>query len=124
MTGMNRTTGKPMDETAHIAQSIGDILTTRIGTRVMRRDYGSLLPDLVDSPLGRRGQMLVFAATAEAIRRWEPRVKLTRVRLAAQVEPGQATLDLEGERIRAGEPNERIRLSIPLPAGALPASVN
>ena len=47
---MNRETGAALGLVEHIAQSITDILTTRIGTRVMRREYGSLLPELVDQP--------------------------------------------------------------------------
>lgn len=42
MTGMSRETGKALDEAAHISQSIRDILTTPVGSRLMRRTYGSL----------------------------------------------------------------------------------
>lgn len=41
---MNAHTGGAIDRLAHIRQSIADILTTRIGSRVMRREYGSQLP--------------------------------------------------------------------------------
>ncbi|HGJ5879100.1 MAG TPA: baseplate assembly protein, partial [Arsenophonus nasoniae] len=41
--GMNRQTGRFISENAHIAQSVQDILLTPVGSRVMRRDYGSLL---------------------------------------------------------------------------------
>lgn len=34
---MNRSTGAALATSAHISQSIGDILTTPIGSRVMRR---------------------------------------------------------------------------------------
>ncbi|MEN1410054.1 GPW/gp25 family protein, partial [Pseudomonas aeruginosa] len=47
---MNAHTGGAIDRLAHIRQSIADILTTRIGTRVMRREYGSQLPELIDAP--------------------------------------------------------------------------
>jgi hypothetical protein len=50
MIGMDAVTGKPMYDTAHLSQSIGDILSTPIGSRVMRRDYGSALFELVDAP--------------------------------------------------------------------------
>ena len=42
--GMNRETGKLVDNTEHLKQSIRDILSTRIGTRVMLREYGSNIP--------------------------------------------------------------------------------
>ena len=48
---MNRETGAAISTVEHIGQSIRDILTTRLGTRVMRREYGSLLPELVDHVL-------------------------------------------------------------------------
>ncbi|SFH33247.1 hypothetical protein SAMN03159297_04502 [Pseudomonas sp. NFACC45] len=40
---MNRYTGSPLTTEESIAQSMSDILSTRLGTRVMRREYGSLL---------------------------------------------------------------------------------
>ena len=51
MEGMDGTTGAKLAGIDHLRQSIRDILTTRIGTRVMRRDYGSDLPGLIDRPM-------------------------------------------------------------------------
>lgn len=48
MLGMDRNTGKLLSGTDHIRQSIVDILTTPLGTRVMLPEYGSKLFDLVD----------------------------------------------------------------------------
>lgn len=42
MRGMNSETGKTISGIEHLKQSIVDILTTPVGTRVMRRDYGSI----------------------------------------------------------------------------------
>ncbi len=42
-TGMSRETGVTLVELEHIRQSVRDILTTPLGSRVMRRNYGSLL---------------------------------------------------------------------------------
>ena len=81
MTGMDRYTGKALDELAHIRQSIADILSTRLGVRVMRRAYGSRLYTLVDDPVDQRFRVEVQAAVAEAVRRWEPRVTPERVLL-------------------------------------------
>ncbi|WP_375666036.1 MULTISPECIES: GPW/gp25 family protein, partial [unclassified Bartonella] len=49
--GMDRTTGKPLTGIDHLRQSILDILSTRIGSRVMRRDYGSRVAELIDAPV-------------------------------------------------------------------------
>ena len=102
MNGTNATTGKALGGIAHLRQSILDILTTPLGSRVMRRDYGSRLFELVDAPLNRRTLLELYAATAEAIARWEPRFRLTRVQ-ATNARPGQVELDLTGEYLPTGE---------------------
>jgi len=81
MLGMNAHTGQPLAGLDHLRQSIADILSTPLNTRVMRRDYGSRIPELIDQPITPRLAVELYAATAEALRRWEPRFKLTRVRL-------------------------------------------
>ena len=123
MTAMDRRTGKPIGPDAHLAQSIGDILATPVGSRVMRRDYGSQLPDLVDAPLNPATRLLVFAASAIAIRRFEPRVAVRKFGLLLDAAaPGAATLTIEGQRTDLDTPDRRVFLSIPLrPAGAAPA---
>lgn len=95
MSGMARHTGKVIGDEAHLAQSIADILTTPVGTRVMRRDYGSRLPELVDAPMNGETLIDVFAATADALDRWEPRLVLTRVEVTTAA-AGQLEMRLEG----------------------------
>lgn len=68
-----------MGELDHLNQSIADILTTPIGTRVMRPDYGSECPRLVDRPANKAFKLDVYAAAAEALSKWEPRIKATRI---------------------------------------------
>lgn len=82
MSGMNVTTGKALTGLDHIRQSLRDILTTPVGSRVMQRDYGSRVPELLDAPMNPALPMKLIAATATAIRRWEPRLKLTKVTLS------------------------------------------
>ncbi|NKD46356.1 phage baseplate protein, partial [Haematospirillum jordaniae] len=69
MNGTNAKTGKPLSGLDHLSQSIRDILTTPVGSRVMRRDYGSRLPSLVDAPVNRSTILELYAATAEALAR-------------------------------------------------------
>ena len=97
MSGMNASTGARLDDLDHIRQSIRDILTTRIGTRVMRREYGSIVPELIDQPANPATQLRLMAATVMAIIRWEPRVLVTRVRFSLDMQ-GNAVLDMEGQR--------------------------
>jgi len=108
MLGMNAHTGETLSGIAHLKQSIRDILTTRIGTRVMRRDYGSRLPELVDRPLTPALATELYAAVAEALDVWEPRFRLERVRILS-ASTGQVTLMLEGVYRPDGE---RITLEI------------
>jgi uncharacterized protein len=118
MLGMSATTGAPIDGDAHLAQSIGDILSTPIGTRVMRRDYGSALFELLDAPLTPATRLLIFASTAIALRRWEPRLLLTRVGFSAANGSGAATLSIEGTRTDAPAGNSLVALTVPLRARA------
>lgn len=95
MNGTNAADGTRLDGIDHLRQSIRDILTTPLGTRVMRRDYGSRLPALVDAPLNRGTILQLYAATAEALKKWEPRFQLSAIKAATSDGSG-VTLDLTG----------------------------
>lgn len=102
MQGMNRNTGQPLSGIDHIRQSVNDILTTPLGSRVMLETYGSDLPDLVDNPSDTVTQIRVVMATAVALARWEPRIRVNSVKVAAPT-PGKIALtisatDVETER--------------------------
>ena len=105
MKGMNAHTGQTLSGLAHLKQSIRDILTTPVGTRVMRRDYGSRLFELVDAPSNRSTLIQIYAATAEALRRWEPRFRLTAVQVddIEKLSQGRIGLTLEGEYLPDGQ---------------------
>jgi phage baseplate assembly protein W len=79
MNGVNSRTGKRLSGVAHLRQSVSDILTTPIGSRVLVRDYGSDLFSLVDNPRDDLARLQIIAASATALARWEPRLKVTRV---------------------------------------------
>jgi len=113
-TGMSRSTGKALSGDDHLAQSIGDILSTPIGSRVMRRDYGSMLFELIDQPMNAVTRLLVFAATAIALAKWEPRIKLQRVQLGQGDAPGAFTILVSGYRTDRPDINELVQLSIPI----------
>lgn len=98
MIGMAQHTGRALGGDAHLVQSIGDILSTPIGSRVMRRDYGSQLPNIIDQPLNGETLIDVYLATAEALHLWEPRINVERVQIT-EARPGFAEIELtfEGE---------------------------
>ena len=103
MNGTDAITGKRLSGVEHLRQSIRDILTTPIGSRVMRRDYGSRLYRLVDAPITRETLVDLYAASAEALATWEPRIEVEEVR-ATSVEPGRVVLSLLGRYLPDGEP--------------------
>lgn len=65
----------------HIKQSITDIITTPLGSRVMRRDYGSRAFDYIDAPTNAQFNANMYFAIAQALQRWEPRVRVKKMSL-------------------------------------------
>lgn len=96
MIGMDRHTGQPISGIEHLRQSIADILGTRVGSRRHRPDYGSNVPLYVDMPVNEGWKSSVQAEAVRAISRWEPRVKLERIRILS-VLAGKVQLSLAGE---------------------------
>ena len=114
MTGMTRLTGTTLDGLDHIRQSVADILGTPIGSRVGRRDYGSLLPDLIDQPMTPANILRLYAATAVALSRWEDRLRVRRVGLSAGNRAGAATITIDAEHTDSAAANSLTRLVLPL----------
>lgn len=117
MAGMNTQTGRTLHGTAHIEQSIRDILLTPVGTRVMRRDYGSLVADLIDHPINGITVLQLYASIAIALVQWEPRIELTGISQTTDTSrPGQITITLDVIRYDTSSP-ESAQLTISLPTG-------
>ncbi|MCM2973500.1 GPW/gp25 family protein [Larsenimonas suaedae] len=109
---MNRTTGAALSGVEHIRQSVADILTTPIGSRVMRREYGSLLPDLIDQPLNGATALRAYSATVVALMKWEPRLRITQVQRTVDTDrPGRLLLTITGKRVDTGD---AIDFTVPL----------
>jgi phage baseplate assembly protein W len=94
MSGMSSDTGVALQGLAHLRQSLSDILATPIGARVMRRTYGARVSEFVDAPINRRTLVSIVAASAAAIARWEPRIKLKRIYIT-QAGAGFVTLAMD-----------------------------
>lgn len=101
MRGTDGSTGKALSGIAHLRQSVSDILRTPLGSRVLRRDYGSRLMALVDAPLNGETMTELVAATAEALDRWEPRLSLERVKVT-ELEGGKVSLAVYGKYLPNG----------------------
>ncbi|QOL16621.1 GPW/gp25 family protein [Dickeya dianthicola] len=96
--GMNQQTGGRISEMAHLRQSIRDILLTPLGSRLARREYGSLLSELLDQPQNAATRLQVMAAIYGALHRWEPRLQLTAIDLTMALD-GRMVADLTGELV-------------------------
>lgn len=95
MRGMSNLNGGYLNDLEHLKQSIIDILTTPIGSRVICRDYGSNLFQLTDQPINRDLFPKIYAAVAEAIDKWEPRFKVEKIAINS-IKEGRIILSLIG----------------------------
>lgn len=113
--GMDPDTGLTLTGLDHIRMSIRRILTTPIGSCVERREFGSLLPDLVDQPLNDVGILQAVAASAQAITRWETRIALKTLKLNQDAgAPTTLTIEMEATVVDSGA---EVQFQIPLSLG-------
>lgn len=95
--GMSRDTGGALTDLDHIRQSVRDILLTPVGSRVMRRSYGSLLSSLIDQPQNEALRLQIMSACYMAILQWEPRVRLTGISYESAFDGGMV-VEITGSR--------------------------
>ena len=112
---ISRETGKLLTEIEHIKQSLADLISTPIGSRVMRRDYGTQLANLIDQPTSETLYLKCYSTIYLAILRWEPRIEISKIFISSQ-EQGKQVLDIEGVLIQSGQ---NLNMSIPISIGAL-----
>lgn len=86
MTDIDRYSGAPIDNWSSTLQSVEIILTTRIGTRVMLREFGAGIIEM----LGRKMTPNLFQAylmlVATAIDLWEPRLVVRKITTSGSIE--------------------------------------
>lgn len=99
--GMNRNIGLGISDTEHISQSMRDVLLTPVGSRVMRREYGSLLSALIDMPQNPALRLQIMVACYSAIQKWEPRIRLTAINFETG-DAGEMYVDITGMRTDTG----------------------
>ncbi|MGQ5780073.1 GPW/gp25 family protein [Serratia sp. IR-2025] len=110
-TGMSRESGRGLNDLEHISQSVRDILITPIGSRVMRRDYGSLLSALIDQPQSPAVNGQVMAACYMAILKWESRIRLLSITFEKTF-TGQMFVEITG--VRQDTTGGTFSLTVPL----------
>lgn len=102
MNGTSAQDGKRLSGIDHLRQSVRDILTTPIGSRIMRREYGSRVFEFVDAPINQSTVVGIIAAAAEALYRWEPRLLVEHIGVA-KVSPGVIELSITGQYLPDGQ---------------------
>ncbi|MCQ1869009.1 GPW/gp25 family protein [Escherichia coli] len=106
MIGIDSATGRYLHSNEHLRQSVTDILSTPVGSRVLLREYGSRLFSLLDNPQDDFTRVRIVRETVTALERWEPRLTIRRVEVSFGGE-GNVMLTLLGVN---NETQETIRL--------------
>ena len=101
--GMSAITGRALSGAEHLRQSITDVLTTPLGTRIERRDYGSAVSELLDQPGNELTMLRVQSAIVTALLRWEPRFRPARLQVLRQGMDGQLVAVREGSTTHDGQ---------------------
>lgn len=93
--GMSQSNGKAITDTDHLRQSVRDILLTPQGSRIARREYGSLLSALIDQPQNPALRLQIMSAVYVALNRWEPRLTLDSITINGNFD-GSMVVELTG----------------------------
>lgn len=117
-TGVDASTGQILTGWGHVAQSLAIIITTDLRSRVERRDFGSVLPRLLDAPQNEGTLMDFRVSIAEAIQPrvvegkqyGEPRFRLERIDLDPST-PGKLIITVEGTYLPFGHLGDDSRSS-------------
>ncbi|MET0465319.1 MAG: GPW/gp25 family protein [Chitinophagaceae bacterium] len=100
---MSRETGKDITEFNHLLQSVVDILTTPIGSRIDAPEYGANIFELFDRPMGPQWIALANYYAVIALDRWEPRLKILKIQYKmVNSKAGRIVIDLWGAYLLGG----------------------
>lgn len=106
-----------VEESACVRQAIFLLLSTRVGERVMRPDYGCELNRLIFSPNDDTTAGLAIHYVEQALARWEPRIDIVRLNAGREeAEPERLYIELD-YRVRATRRNEHLEFTFNLAGG-------
>lgn len=111
MPGIDRHTGKLIDDEAHIRQSIDVILTTPVGSRLMLLDFGLACLLEGGEPMSGLQENEVRMQALEAIGKWEPRI--VDVAIGPLIQNGQLASIVATYTIKATGKPDRITVKYP-----------
>ena len=110
MIGMDRHTGMRIQGEAHLRQSIGDLLMTPLGSRVMLAGYGSGVPERIDAPTNDSLRIDLAADALAALGFWEPRIRAQSITINNAM-PGNLSVSLAATTLSVdGRETGRIQL--------------
>lgn len=113
---MSREIGSNLSEFEHIKQSIQDIISTPLGSRIMRRSYGTQLFNLIDQPTSEALYLKIYSTIYSSILQWENRIDVSQININS-LSAGQMVIDLEFTLTKTGQAQN---LNIPVSIGATP----
>lgn len=100
MVGIDRRTGHVIDNLASAYQGVEVALTTRIGERVMRREFGAGIAELLGRLMTPSLFVVFQTLIATAIDLWEPRFAVRKIHVrgsADQIRLGSAGFVIEAD---------------------------
>lgn len=100
----------------NVRESIRLILMTDPGERLMRPAFGVGLRRFLFEPNVPATHRLLEESVRTGLRRWEPRIRVTRVEVAAH-DAAEASVTVSYELVATGEA-EQFRLAVPVAGGS------
>ena len=97
MAGIDAQTGKVLDGFEHVSQSLGKILSTRQGERVMREWFGNPGLKLLGEPQTDRTILLWFNVIYMLIEIFEPRFRVIQFDVNSLTQNGWGDFTMNGE---------------------------
>jgi len=98
-TGLDRWTGRPVSGWDHVVLCLQAIFSTPFGARVMRRWFGSLIPNMLGKNIEPNTLLRFFTALYAALN-FEPRFALTKINILStpdDLRAGMLRLELVGQ---------------------------
>lgn len=104
MPGMNRHTGRRIEGTAQIEQSIEVLLTTRLTERPFMNDLGAENITLQDAAVNQFFLVDLYMGVLDPIRKWIEKVEVKGAQLADTNDQGRSWVEIEIVERATGRP--------------------
>lgn len=95
--GLDATSGLVLTGWDHVLQSLSDIFTTGFGERIIREWYGSFVPSLLGRLITPQEVTPFFVAITSAIEQWEPRYRVSEIKVLKATREGALHFYIDGE---------------------------